>query len=75
MGRDLFSDSSPLVIFNNRSFISDKGKYNAKTHLFDRYYGEKVDDGYVSKMYRIINAKLQYSAQMLDMDYYAKVVR
>ncbi len=75
MGRDLFSDSSPLVIFNNRSFISDKGKYNAKTHLFDRNYGEKVDDDYISKMNRIINAKFQYSAQMLDMDYYAKVVR
>ena len=31
MGRDIFSDADPLVIFNNRSFITDKVMYNAET--------------------------------------------
>lgn len=74
MGRDLFSNSPPLVIFNNRSFISNKGRYNAKTRTFDRTYGERVDEDYVAKMNQIINAKFQYSAQILDMDYYRKIL-
>ena len=32
MGQDILSDSDPLVIFNDRSFITDKVMYNTKNN-------------------------------------------
>ena len=34
MGRDILSDSDPIVIFSDRSFITDKGRYNSLFNLF-----------------------------------------
>ena len=34
MGRDILSDSNAIVIFSDRSFITNKGKYNAITEKF-----------------------------------------
>ncbi len=44
MGRDIFSDSEPLVIFNNKSFITDKGKYNSLTKEFISNEEENIID-------------------------------
>ncbi|MBO5413225.1 MAG: LTA synthase family protein, partial [Clostridia bacterium] len=37
MGRDIFSDSEPFVIFSNRSFILKNGRYNATTKRFESF--------------------------------------
>ncbi|HZK34031.1 MAG TPA: sulfatase-like hydrolase/transferase, partial [Bacillota bacterium] len=47
MGRDLFSDSEPLVIFRDHSFITDKGRYNAISHEFESKTGEEVNPAYI----------------------------
>ncbi|OEF97349.1 LTA synthase family protein [Desulfuribacillus alkaliarsenatis] len=70
MGRDIFSDSDPLVIFNNRSFITDKGKYNAVTNEFIANDGLEVDEDYIETMMAIVNSKFYFSALMLDTNYY-----
>jgi phosphoglycerol transferase MdoB-like AlkP superfamily enzyme len=75
MGRDIFSDSTPLVIFSNRSFITDKGSYNSKTKEFIPKEGAEVDKDYVKKTSAIINNKFYYSAKILENDYYAKVLK
>lgn len=75
IGRDIFSDSEPLVIFQNRSFITDKGRYNAVTREFIPNPGVQVDADYVKRMSGVVNSKMVYSAKILETDYYARVVK
>lgn len=74
MGRDIFSDSDPLVIFLNRSFITDKGKYDSQLEEFISKDDIKVDDSYINSISNIINTKFYYSTKILENDYYNKVL-
>ncbi|OCA83394.1 hypothetical protein A8F94_19525 [Bacillus sp. FJAT-27225] len=74
MGRDIFSQEAPLVMFMNKSFITDKGRYNAITGEFISEPGTDVDQGYVKTMSSIVEAKFYYSSKILDLDYYRKVL-
>lgn len=75
-GTDIMSTSQPLVIFNSHSFITEKGMYNSKTNEFTLFPGEKVDDvdEYVTSMRKVVNNKFKISAQILETDYYSKVI-
>ena len=46
MGRDILSNSDPLVIFSNRSWITDAAKYNSVTDSLIVNEGASVEDGY-----------------------------
>lgn len=74
MGRDIFSDADPLIIFSNRSFITDKGRYNSKLSEFIPEDEAQVDENYIKRISSIVNAKFYYSAKILDHDYYDKVL-
>lgn len=74
MGRDLFAPGEPLIIFSNRSFITDKGRYNSKTKEFTPNPGVTVSDNYVSRISQTINGKFHYSARILETDYFRKVI-
>jgi hypothetical protein len=74
MGRDILSDAEPLVIFSNRSFITDKGRYNAETKKFTPNDGVEVGKDYVKGISALVNSKFYYSAKILDTDYYSKVL-
>lgn len=73
IGRDILSDTEPLVIFSDRSFITDKGKYNAVTGEFIANEGTTVEEGYVDKINTIIYKKYQMSRLILENDYYRKI--
>ncbi len=73
IGKDILSDSDPLVIFSDRSFITDKGKYNAITGEFVPNDGVEIEKGYVEKINKIIYKKFQMSRLILENDYYRKV--
>ena len=75
IGRDILSDSDPLVIFSDRSFITDKGRYNAVTGEFIANDGVEVENGYVDKINNIIYKKYQMSRLILENDYYRKVFK
>ena len=70
MGRDVFSDADPLVFFLDRSWITDKARYNTNTGEVTSLTGEEIDDEYVSYIKRMINNKFSASANILDMDYW-----
>lgn len=70
IGRDILSDSAPLVIFSDRSFITDKGRYNAITGEFTANKGAEIEEGYVEKINKIIYQKYQMSRLILENDYY-----
>jgi len=73
MGRDILSDSDPIVIFSDRSFITDKGRYNSLTEQFTPNEGVTVEEGYVDKIDTIIYKKYQMSRLILENDYYRKI--
>lgn len=73
MGRDILSNTEPLVIFSNRSFITDKGKYNAITGEFIDSTEEKMSQEYVNKILTIIEGKFQISRLILEKNYYNSI--
>jgi len=73
MGVDMFSDTPPLIIFANRSFITDKVMYNTKTKEATPLTDEPLEDGYVSSISKKISNKFAYSAKILENNYYAKL--
>ena len=74
MGRDIFSDSEPLVIFLNRSFITDKGRYDAEEKVFYPSQDQQVGQEYIDDILDIVEKKFYYSAKVLDTDYYKYVL-
>ena len=73
MGRDILSDEEGLVIFNDRSWISSKGKYNAVTNSFTPYVDD-IEEDYVNKMNKSIYNKFLMSKMILDNNYYSKIL-
>lgn len=70
IGRDILSDSDPLVIFSDRSFITDKGKYNAVTGEFITNEGVEIEENYIEEINKIIYKKFEMSRLILENDYY-----
>ncbi|MCE0488293.1 LTA synthase family protein [Ornithinimicrobium sediminis] len=74
MGRDVFSDADPLVIFSDRSFVTDKGRYDSITREFTPAEGQEVPEGYRQAVSDEIDRRFYYSAMVLDHDYYRVVL-
>lgn len=70
MGQDLLSDSDPLVIFLNHSFITDKVMYNAKTNEAIWLNNTEPDQEYLKQINNIVKEKFKYSELILSNDYY-----
>lgn len=70
IGRDIMSDSDQFVLFSNRSFISDKGKYYSNINKFVSFKDKKIDDNYISNMKNNIYLKYRNSRLILENDYY-----
>lgn len=73
IGRDILSDCEPLVIFSDRSFITNKGRYNAVTGEFVKNEDIDIEEGYIEKINSTIFKKYQMSRLILENDYYRKV--
>lgn len=72
MGKDIFSKSGQLVVFANRSFITDKGMYNSVTKRFTCFEGETLENEaeYLAEYKKQVNNMFLVSAEILDTDYY-----
>lgn len=70
IGRDVFSKTEPLVLWNNHSWITTEGKYDSETNKFYPNKGSKADEAYVEKMKTIVSNKLTYSEQVIEKDYF-----
>lgn len=71
-GRDIFSDEEGLVIFNDKSFVSDTVAYNRKqkatTWLTD--LSQEEQDAYLKAKQQDVNNRYLFSAYVLRNDYY-----
>ena len=65
-GSDLFSDSEGLVILGNRSWITDKGRYNSITN---EYIGTG-DNEYINNVNNIVQNKIAFSKGIMINDGY-----
>ncbi|MGD9570181.1 MAG: LTA synthase family protein [Sedimentibacter sp.] len=70
MGTDILSDTEPLVMFQDRSWITDKAYFNAKTGQVTMQNGFMVDDSYITEISEKVKQKFKVSAMILDYDYY-----
>lgn len=73
MGQDIFSDAEPLVILNNRSFITDKVMYNSDKGEVITLTGEELPEDYVKNINKIIKNKFTVSQSIVKKDYYRHV--
>lgn len=71
MGTDILSNSDPLVIFNNRSFITELGRFDSRTDTFIPNEGITVPSSYASEMFTVVKNKMKYSEMIIDNDYYS----
>ena len=69
-GRDILSDSDGLVIFNNYSWITSMGRYNANSGVFYPAEGAQIPDGYSDTVSRVVADRIKYAKYILNYDYY-----
>ena len=70
VGRDVFSEAEPLVLWTNYSWLTDKGTYDARTGTFTPRDGITVDDAYVKRIKSIVGNKINYSKSVISLDYF-----
>lgn len=70
VGRDVFSDAEPIVLWTDHSWVTREGKYDADTGTFYPNEGVVVDENYVEQMNTIVSNKLSFSGKILSYDYY-----
>lgn len=74
MGKDILSSASPLVVFSDRSFITEGGMYNATKRTFTDFNGKTIEnEEYLSECKREVNNMFIASSGILDTDYYGIV--
>lgn len=71
VGRDVFSDEEPLVIWNTYSWVTEKGKYDSINEIFYPNDGVKIEEGYVERINTQVTNKIVFSRKVIDNDYYA----
>lgn len=69
-GRDVFSDAEPLVVWNNRSWVTDKGKYYARTKEFFPAPGFEYNAEYIEAINNSVSNKIRFSYSVVNNDYY-----
>lgn len=75
MGTDILSDAPALVIFSNRSWITDRARKNTASGTVTFTDGTAEDQNYVKKINRLVSEKFKFSAKILETDYYGKLLK
>lgn len=71
-GRDIFSDREGLVIFNNRSFVSDTVFYDAgeRVTTWKKKLTAEEQEAYMTRMKQEVKDRYNFSAYTLREDFY-----
>ena len=70
MGRDVFSEAEPLVMFRNRSWITSLASYNASSGEVINFTDTLVSDAYIAKIQNEVSNRFAVSSRILDYDYW-----
>ena len=71
-GTDVFGNKEPFVVFADRSWISQNGKYNASTGEYTAFKGAKGKDD-IDELNNSCNNLFTVSRMILDNNVYAEV--
>ena len=75
VGRDVFSDAEPLVLWPNGNWKTVMGSYNASTKTFTPAEGvAEVSDDYVSYISSLVSNKIKFSKSVANFNYYNEIV-
>lgn len=75
IGKDILSDSEPLVVFRDRSWITEKAYFNSRTGKTEPRNGHSPDDAYIEETSEKVKQQFKVSAMILDDDYYGIVFK
>ena len=70
VGRDVFSEETPLVLWPDFSWKTDKGLYNAQTGVFTPAEGVQAEKDYIDYISSVVRNKITYSRSVLDTDFF-----
>jgi phosphoglycerol transferase MdoB-like AlkP superfamily enzyme len=73
VGQDILSDSPALIVFNDRSFITDYCKYNANTGEVTNLTMRQVSDEYIDSMNKYVSNKFNMAQSIVDNNYYSVI--
>ena len=75
IGKDIMAPNNDgVVIFPDRSWVNNKGSYDAATGNFNAYI-DSIDDKYVTKITNEVNEKYNVSVSMQYNDYYKYIFK
>ena len=74
IGKDILSDSEGIVIFNDRSWITNSGKYDSVKDEFTPFKNN-ISSSYVENINNEVYNKFLMSKLILEKDYYRKVFK
>lgn len=74
VGRDVFSDQMPLVLWNDYSWKTELATYNGMTGEFIPAEGADVGEEYRDQIAAIVRNKITFSDVVLERDYYGVVM-
>lgn len=74
-GRDIFSDAEGLVIFKDKSFVSDTVAYDRKqkTTTWRKELTPEEQEAYMAAAKQDVKDRYQFSAYILRNDYYSRI--
>ncbi|MBQ8798116.1 MAG: LTA synthase family protein [Lachnospiraceae bacterium] len=70
-GKDILSEEPGIVIFDNKSFLTDEVAYSTKTREAKSLTGEVIPEGYVEEKILEVKQKFAASKGILNNDYYS----
>jgi lipoteichoic acid synthase len=71
VGRDVFSDTDPLVVWNDYSWMTTEGRYDSSTGEFTPDdESSTVDQTYIDRINSIVANKISFSVKVIEEDYY-----
>ena len=71
VGRDVFSDAEPLVLWNDHSWKTDKGSFNAQTNRFTPAPDADIEEDYADQIDNAVSNRINFSRAVLKRNYYA----
>ena len=71
MGRDVFSDAAPLVMFRNRSWITDLVAYNADSKQYTYFTDMEIPEEYLAYIKAEVKNRFTISELILETDYWS----
>lgn len=70
VGRDVFSEEMPLVLWPNYSWKTDRGTYDAAEDVFTPADGQEADREYIDYVCALVRSKFSYCTQVQNTHYF-----